>query len=100
MRTKLNHGTGVGAFHSSPSELQGFCGARFGSMKIDQTKLTMKMRNDAPSRYAPIDETSFQACRLCCVGEDASRHAEDAHEEQREEREVEEQEHAPEVRRC
>ena len=50
MRAKLYQGTGVGVCHSSPSELHGFCGARFGSMKIDQTKLTMKMKNDAPSR--------------------------------------------------
>ena len=66
-------------------------------MKIDQTKLATKMRNEAPRQKALTDETSFQTWRFCGVLEHPSGLAEQPHDEQREERQVEEDEHRPEV---
>jgi hypothetical protein len=39
-------------------------GEGVGLMKIDHTKLAMKMRNEAPRRNALIDAKSLSACRF------------------------------------
>ncbi len=70
---------------------------RPGSMKIVHTKLAMKIRNEAPSRKALTEEKSFSVWRFAGVLEHPPGLAEEADEEQGEERQVEEDEHGPEV---
>ena len=72
-------------------------GAGRGLMMTVHRKFPTKMRNDAPSRKALTEEKSFQHLQVGRVLEHPPGLAQKADDEQREERQVEEDEHRPEV---